>query len=184
MPRTKTKGETPAETFPTGEIPQVRIDQAVQHEFSVLPIDDRRLWSPKAGYTFSIPGPVAVLVSDGDYSHEIDDLIFHIEIGGLTLTTGFAGAEGIAFTVLSHLYGADWARVMMALCSRCPVDFEDRDLPVPERAIQALWAAAHSYEDQWPARTAGFDDCIWGVQPPEGVTPAQPIQRKARKVTP
>ena len=159
-----------------------QIDTAIQHEYprTEPPTENMRYWVPDASLQFTISGPVAVHVTtELNDSEPLDDLYFKAVIGNLALHLDIDGAEALAFGLIEQLYGDGWARVLMALCSRCPVDFEAGCEPeLLDEDVQALWKAAYSFKDRWPDRTAGFDDRIWGVPAPEGVTPIYPEKEK------
>ena len=163
---------------------RAQIDAALRHEFSVeTPSEATRQWVPDASLQFVIPGPVALVVDTevGDDPH--DDLTFTVQTGAFRLSLGWSGAEGLVFALLQEMYGQQWARVLMALCARCPVNFEDlgfhgEEEALPDEVIQALWKAAYSYRDRWPDRHGGFDDHIWGVPEPKDVSPEYPAKRK------
>lgn len=154
---------------------QEQIDAAVAQEFGVeTPSEIERQWVPDAAYRFSIPGPVALMVTSDCIGDDIDPLTLQVQVGPMTLHLDWDGAEALTFALLQEQYGQQWARLIMALCARCPVNFEttgpDGELnSLPDSVVQALWRAAHSYRDRWPARGTGFNDHIWGVPTPKGV---------------
>lgn len=150
---------------------QSQVNAAIEQEYpgATPPPEATRRWVPDASLSWVIPGPVALTVETETTSDFMDPLTFAVRIGDLTLRMDWQGAEAVVFALMEEMYGQDWTRVIMALCARCPVNYEEpgHDTPpVPERAIQALWRAAESYRDLWPNRTAGFNDHIWGVERP------------------
>ncbi|MBZ9713782.1 hypothetical protein [Deinococcus multiflagellatus] len=158
---------------------QTQVNAAVEQEFTVqAPSENAREWLPDAALRFTIPGPVALTVDSEMSSHD-EDLLFRVQVGGLHLRVNWGGAETLVFALLEQMYGQQWARVVMALCIRCPVDYDELSFDqdedtVPDDAVQALWKAAYSYRDRWPARAGGFNDHIWGVPVPKGVKPTYP----------
>lgn len=101
-----------------------------------------------------------------DFGSGWDGDEYTVELGNLRVGMSYEQHRALLYVMLCNHVGKPWSRILLAILDRLPCDLHPKI-----SHVHVLWAAVASFQDEWPNRMGGYDDRVWGVPAPTGVTP-------------